>query len=155
MKRIVSLIVFIQCCISGWSQTMTIEFKNGATTKYNMKDIKSIYFEEENDNSEDEVSLSIYLDRAGTLSSKISTSQASNLLKLKLSGHMDARDFDFIKWDCMKVEEVDLSDVVIDSYRGMHIPRTLPLHRLLPAPKAHRRPRWIPSEVPSSCPAIR
>ena len=31
---------------------------------------------------------------------------------------MDARDFDFIKWDCMKVEVVDLSNVEIDSYRG-------------------------------------
>ena len=66
-----------------------------------------------------ETSASIYLERAGTLSSKISQSQASELLKLKLSGHMDARDFDFIKWDCMKVEEVDLSDVVIDSYAGI------------------------------------
>lgn len=32
---------------------------------------------------------------------------------------MDTRDFDFIKWDCMKVEEIDLSEVIIDSYSGV------------------------------------
>ena len=78
--------------------------------------------EDDDDSNGDIISegdyLSIHLDRAGTLSSKISTSQASNLLKLKLSGHMDARDFDFIKWECMKVEEIDLADVVINSYYG-------------------------------------
>lgn len=63
-------------------------------------------------------SASIYLEKAGTLSSKISKSQASELLKLKLSGHMDARDFDFIKWKCMKIEVVDLADIVIDKYVG-------------------------------------
>ena len=66
-----------------------------------------------------EKQVSIYLQQAGTLSSIISKTQASNLLRLKISGHMDARDFDFIKWDCMKVEEVDLSEVVIDSYSGV------------------------------------
>ena len=63
--------------------------------------------------------ISVSLQKAGTLSSKISKTQASNLLRLRISGHMDARDFDFIKWDCMKVEEVDLSEVIIDSYSGV------------------------------------
>jgi hypothetical protein len=66
-----------------------------------------------------EKQVSVYLQQAGTLSSIISKTQASNLLRLKISGHMDARDFDFIKWDCMKVEEVDLSEVIIDSYSGL------------------------------------
>ena len=64
-------------------------------------------------------SMSLHLNSAGTLSSMISKSQASELLRLKLSGHIDARDFDFIKWDCMKIREVDLSEVVIDSYKGV------------------------------------
>lgn len=64
-------------------------------------------------------SMSIYLEKGGTLSSMISKSQASELLKIKLSGHMDARDFDFIKWDCMKIQEIDLSEVVIDNYKGV------------------------------------
>ncbi len=76
--------------------------------------IESIEFVEDNY----ETSASIYLERAGSLSSKLSLSKATELLKLKLSGHMDARDFDYIKWNCMKIEEVDLSDVVIDSYTG-------------------------------------
>ena len=62
--------------------------------------------------------VSINLERAGTLSNKLSKTQASELLKLKLSGHMDARDFDFLKWDCIKIQQIDLSDVVIDSYSG-------------------------------------
>ena len=70
-----------------------------------------------NDNYE--TSLSLSLERGGTLSSQVSKSQASQLLKLKLSGHMDARDFDYIKWDCMNIEEIDLSEVVIDSYYGV------------------------------------
>ena len=63
--------------------------------------------------------VSINLERAGTLSNKLSKTQASELLKLKLSGHMDARDFDFLKWDCIKIQQIDLSDVVIDSYSGV------------------------------------
>ena len=65
-----------------------------------------------------QTSISVNLQQAGTLSSKIVKAQASNLIKLKISGHMDARDLDYIKWDCMKIEEVDLSGVVIDNYYG-------------------------------------
>jgi hypothetical protein len=66
-----------------------------------------------------ETSRSVYLDRGGTLSSMIPKSQASELKKLKISGHIDARDFDYIKWDCMKIEEIDLSDAIIDKYTGV------------------------------------
>ena len=65
-----------------------------------------------------EKQFAVTIERAGTLSTLLPKDKASNVLKLKISGHMDARDFDYIKWDCMKVEEVDLSDVVIDSYSG-------------------------------------
>lgn len=64
-------------------------------------------------------SVTLHLDEAGTLSEKLTKEQAAEVLRLKLTGHMDARDFDFIKWDCMKVEEVDLSGIVIDAYSGL------------------------------------
>lgn len=64
------------------------------------------------------ISRAINLQTAGTLSSFISEEDAPNIGQLKLSGHMDARDFDFIKWKCMKIEVVDMADVVIDKYKG-------------------------------------
>lgn len=116
MKRGFALFLVLQLALVCFSQSVTILFKDGSKEKHKMSMIESIVF---TDDDEYETSASIYLERAGTLSSKISKSQASELQKIKLSGHMDARDFDFIKWDCMKVEEVDLSDVVIDSYTGV------------------------------------
>ena len=115
MRRILFVLAVFLFALSNWSQTMNIYYKDGQVEKKDMSKIDRIEF---TDGDEYETSATIYLERAGTLSSKLSKSQASELLKLKLSGHMDARDFDFIKWDCMKVEEVDLSDVVIDSYTG-------------------------------------
>lgn len=115
MRRILFVLAVFLFALSNWSQTMNIYYKDGQVEKKDMSKIDRIEF---TDGDEYETSATIYLERAGTLSSKLSKSQASELLKLKLSGHMDARDFDFIKWDCMKVEEVDFSDVVIDSYTG-------------------------------------
>ena len=60
----------------------------------------------------------IHLESAGTLAQKISTTESGEILDLKITGHMDARDFDFIKWHCMKVENVDLSGVKIEAYSG-------------------------------------
>ena len=100
------------------SASILIRFKDGSFENHKMSMTESVLFVDDNDD-EASTSASIHLEKAGALSSKLSKSQASELLKLKLSGHMDARDFDFIKWDCMKVEEVDLSDVVIDSYTGI------------------------------------
>ena len=116
MRRSLVLLIAVMLGITSFSQSVTIHFKDGGTEKHKMGLIESIEF---TDDDEFETSASIYLERAGMLSSKISKSHASELLKLKISGHMDARDFDFIKWDCMKVEEVDLSDVVIDGYSGV------------------------------------
>lgn len=115
MKRILVSFIAVMLGMVGFSQSVIIHFKDGSFEKHKMSLIESIEFVEDNY----ETTASIYLDKAGTLSSKLSKSQASELLKLKLSGHMDARDFDYIKWDCMKVEEVDLADVVIDSYSGV------------------------------------
>ena len=64
------------------------------------------------------ISRIINLKTAGTLSSFISDDEAPNIGELKLSGHMDASDFSFIKWNCMKIEVVDMADVVIDKYKG-------------------------------------
>lgn len=115
MKRILVSFIAVMLGMVGFSQSVIIRFKDGSFEKHKMSLIESIEFVEDNY----ETSASIYLEKAGTLSSKLSKSQASELLKLKLYGHMDARDFDYIKWDCMKIEEVDLSDVVIDSYSGV------------------------------------
>ena len=60
------------------------------------------------------------LSSAGTLANKISANEASVLTSLKINGRMDARDFDFIKWNCMSVEDVDLSGVSIDQYTGSY-----------------------------------
>ena len=114
MKRSLVLFIAVMLGLVGYSQSVIIHFKDGSIEKHEMSLIESIEFVDDNY----ETSASIYLEMAGTLSSKLSKSQASELLKLKLSGHMDARDFDYIKWNCMKIEEVDLSDVVIDSYIG-------------------------------------
>ena len=114
MKRILVSFIAVMLGVVGFSQSVIIHFKDGSFEKHKMSLIESIEFVED----DYDTSASIYLEKAGTLSSKLSKSQASELLKLKLSGHMDARDFDYIKWDCMKIEEVDLSDVVIDSYSG-------------------------------------
>lgn len=115
MKRILVSFIAVMLGVVGFSQSVIIHFKDGSFEKHKMSLIESIEFVED----DYDTSASIYLEKAGTLSSKLSKSQASELLKLKLSGHMDARDFDYIKWDCMKIEEVDLSDVVIDSYSGV------------------------------------
>ena len=115
MKRILVSFIAVMLGMVGFSQSVIIHFKDGSFEKHKMSLIESIEFVED----DYDTSASIYLEKAGTLSSKLSKSQASELLKLKLSGHMDARDFDYIKWDCMKIEEVDLSDVVIDSYSGV------------------------------------
>ena len=88
MKRILVSFIAVMLGVVGFSQSVIIHFKDGSFEKHKMSLIESIEFVED------------------------------ELLKLKLSGHMDARDFDYIKWDCMKIEEVDLSDVVIDSYSG-------------------------------------
>ena len=60
MKRIVILLVFLQCCMAGWSQTMTIKYKNGSTKNYNMNDIEEISFPQEGNSESGSGSSSIF-----------------------------------------------------------------------------------------------
>lgn len=67
-------------------------------------------------NSKDSATISIR--QAGTLSLIISEEDTSNLIKLKIKGHMDARDFEFFRRNLRYTEVVDLSEVIIDLYYG-------------------------------------
>lgn len=61
---------------------------------------------------------SAHLSKAGMLSSVLRKNNAKDINELKLSGHMDARDFDYIKWYCTRVQTIDLAEVTIDAYSG-------------------------------------
>ena len=52
MKRILCLLAILQFCITGWSQTMTIDFKDGSTQKISMNDIKAITFTQDDEQTE-------------------------------------------------------------------------------------------------------
>ena len=96
------------------NQTMTINFKDGSAQEFNMNGIASInYSNDVNTNT-----FSAYLSKAGMLSSVLQKSDAREVFVLKLSGHMDARDFNYIKLYCTRIQTVDLADVVIDAYTG-------------------------------------
>ena len=75
--------------------------------------------EEKFENLDNISSATISIKQAGALSSLLSEEEASNLIRLKLKGHIDARDFDYIKWHCLKIEVVNLSEVTIDEYSGI------------------------------------
>ena len=64
--------------------------------------------------------VTITLDEAGTLSEKLSSMDCKSIKELTISGLMDARDFDFLKWECVNVEVVDLSGVKIVEYSGAY-----------------------------------
>ena len=57
MKRIVCLLALLLVFAFGWSQTMTIHFKNGNTQKYNMGEIESIEFSQDKNDVIDNVSI--------------------------------------------------------------------------------------------------
>jgi len=61
---------------------------------------------------------SAYLSKAGMLPYVLSKEKAKYINELKLSGHMDARDFEYIKWYCKRVQTIDLAEVTIDAYSG-------------------------------------
>ena len=52
MKRIVVLLIIMLLAKVGWSQTMTINFKDGSFSKHSMSDIESIVFSED-ENTDD------------------------------------------------------------------------------------------------------
>ena len=96
------------------NQTMTIKFKDGSIQEFNMNGIASVNYS----NDVKTNTFSAYLSKAGMLSSVLPESDARDVLMLKLSGHMDARDFNYIKWYCRRIQIVNLADVVIDAYTG-------------------------------------
>lgn len=55
---------------------------------------------------------------AGSLEEALEGRDLSSIISLKLSGEMDARDFNFIKWQLQNIEVIDLSDIRIASYFG-------------------------------------
>ena len=52
MKRILCLLAILQFCITGWSQTLTIDFMDGSTQKISMNDIKAITFTQDDEQTE-------------------------------------------------------------------------------------------------------
>lgn len=54
MKRLFGLLIFFQLSAFGWSQTMTIDFKDGFSQKYNMKDIEAITFSQSEDSIQEQ-----------------------------------------------------------------------------------------------------
>ena len=94
--------------------TMTIVYKNGSRQEIGMDEIESIEYS--NDSNLD--MFAAYLSKAGMLSTVLSKAKAKNVLEVKLSGRIDARDFDYIKWYCNRIQVLDLKDVAIDAYAG-------------------------------------
>ena len=74
---------------------------------------------EENDNSiENNSSVSVNVDEAGLLSQALQHYTSNQIKKLTISGYINARDFRFIKSNCVSLEEINLSNVIISSYKG-------------------------------------
>ena len=95
-------------------KTMTVKFKNGTRQEFRINEIESIeYFDDHNKDM-----FVAYLTNAGMLYTVLSKADAGDLIEMKLSGHIDARDFDYIKWYCNNIQVLDLKDVVIDAYTG-------------------------------------
>lgn len=60
----------------------------------------------------------ICLPCAGSLEKELEGCDFDSITCLKLSGPMDARDFNFIRWNLQNMEDLDLSDVVVVAYSG-------------------------------------
>lgn len=124
MKKIISILLLLlitfsskidaQGIINPSSRTMTIKFNDGTIQEFNLSGIAAIEYD---DNVNTNV-FSAYLSKAGTLSSVLSKNDAKKILELNLSGHMDARDFNYIKRYCKRIRVIDLADIVIDAYTG-------------------------------------
>jgi hypothetical protein len=80
--------------LNSSSQTMTIIYKNGTRQEIGMNEIESIEYSDDSNTD----MFAAYLSKAGMLSTVLFEAKAKNVLELKLSGHIDARDFEYIKW---------------------------------------------------------
>ncbi len=63
MKRVILLFAAVLLASIGWSQTVTLKFKNGTKQQYNMSEIESIEFSEgDNTSEDDDISGDAYFD---------------------------------------------------------------------------------------------
>jgi hypothetical protein len=51
MKRRLLFLAFVLSTVVGWSQTVTLKFKNGTTQQYNMSELESIDFKDGDNNN--------------------------------------------------------------------------------------------------------
>ena len=59
MKRSIILLAFVLTTVLGWSQTITLKFKNGTTQQYNMSELESVDFTDDDSGSNQETTPSI------------------------------------------------------------------------------------------------
>lgn len=59
MKRRLLFLAFVLSTIVGWSQTVTLKFKNGTTQQYNMSELESVDFTDDNSGGNQETTPSI------------------------------------------------------------------------------------------------
>lgn len=59
MKRIILFFAAVLLASIGWSQTVTLKFKNGTTQQYNMSELESINFADDNSGGNQETTPSI------------------------------------------------------------------------------------------------
>ena len=50
MKRRILFLAFVLSTVVGWSQTVTLKFKNGTTQQYNMSELESVDFTQGDNN---------------------------------------------------------------------------------------------------------
>lgn len=55
---------------------------------------------------------------AGVVDSLLSSFTTEEIISLTIKGHINAKDFNFIKMHCLNVENLDISETVIDEYTG-------------------------------------
>lgn len=63
-------------------------------------------------------SVSVALSEAGSLKTALEGRSTEGITSLKVSGVMDARDFNYIKWNVQNVQNVDITEAKIVAYSG-------------------------------------
>jgi hypothetical protein len=59
MKRRILFLAFVLSTVVGWSQTVTLKFKNGTIQQYNMSELESVNFTDDNSGGNQETTPSI------------------------------------------------------------------------------------------------
>ena len=75
-----------------------------------------VYLEGDSDETDD--MLKITTTDAGTLKDLLSDYDTGSIKNLSIAGPIDARDFNFIKWNCLNLENIDISETTIEYYYG-------------------------------------